>query len=180
MRQKRGHSEPDRLVGRMAARQHGVITLGQLLSARLTPDAIKRRVAAGRLHRIHRGVYAVGHPNITREGVWLAAVRTCGVGAALSHQSAGQHSRMFPLTANLRPVHVTVPRVGGRRKREGIVVHRSKTLTTADVVLRDGIPTTKPARTLADLESVLPREQWQDACDRGPLPPPADRRPRYH
>jgi very-short-patch-repair endonuclease len=166
MRQKRANRDPDRLISRIASRQRGVITLDQLLAAGLSPDAIKRRVAAGRLHRIHRGVYAVGHRRLTREGIWLAAVLAAGPGAALSHQSAGQHSRLLPLTANPRPVHVTVPGAGGRRRREGIVIHRSTTITQADIHLRDRIPTTKPARTLSDLRPALPRDQWEDAVDR--------------
>jgi len=63
-------------------------------------------------------------------------------------------------------VHVTVPGSGGRRKRNGIIVHRSSTLTPADIVLRDRIPMTKPARTLANLKPLLPHEQWEDALDR--------------
>jgi very-short-patch-repair endonuclease len=73
---------------------------------------------------------------------------------------------MLPLTTSLGPVHVTVAGIGGRRRRDGIVVRRSTTLTRHDVMLRDGIPTTKPARTLADLKAILPREQWETALDR--------------
>jgi hypothetical protein len=65
-----------------------VVSFAQLLGAGLTPSMIKRRVQAGRLHRIHRGVYAVGNPNLTREGHWMAAVLACGEGAVLSHGSA--------------------------------------------------------------------------------------------
>jgi putative AbiEi antitoxin of type IV toxin-antitoxin system len=166
MRHKRDNRTADRLVSQIAAREHGVVDLAELRAAGPSPDAIKHRVEVGRLHRLHRGVFAVGHSRVSREGRWLAAVKACGRGAALSHQSAGQHSRMLSLAANLCPVHITVPGTGGRRRREGIIVHRSKTLTWADVVVRDGIPTTKPARTLVDLKSVLPREQWEDARDR--------------
>ena len=50
--------------------------------------AIEGRVKRGRLHRIHRGVYAVGHMALTRYGRFMAAVLACGEGAALSHFSA--------------------------------------------------------------------------------------------
>jgi hypothetical protein len=156
----------DRLIAAIAARQHGIVTFAQLIGAGISRREISRRVVAGRLHRIHRGVYAVGHRALSREGIWLVAVLARGPGAALSHRSAAHHSRILPLTANLRPVHVTVPGTGGRRRRDGIIVHRSKTITPADVVVRDGIPTTKPARTLSDLKPLLPREQWESALDR--------------
>jgi very-short-patch-repair endonuclease len=115
----------------------------------LSPSAIKRRVQAGRLHRIHRGVYAVGNPNLTREGRWLAAVLACGKGAVLSHESAGALWKLSPRCPPL--VHVSVPGPNGRRKRRGIVVHRSRTLTAEQTTRRRGIPVTTLARTLADL-----------------------------
>ncbi|HKE81114.1 MAG TPA: hypothetical protein VKB54_17485 [Solirubrobacteraceae bacterium] len=37
---------------------------------------------------MHRAVYAVGHANPPLEGRFLAAVKACGPGAALSHFSA--------------------------------------------------------------------------------------------
>src|SRR5204862_619122 len=44
----------------------------------LSYDAVGVRVGGGRLHRQHRGVYAVGHANLTLEGRSLAAVKACG------------------------------------------------------------------------------------------------------
>jgi predicted transcriptional regulator of viral defense system len=85
MRQERA---PDEVIGRIAARQHGVVTQAQLLASGLSPSGISRRVAAGRLTRIHRGVYAVGHPGLSQHGRWVAAVLACGEGAVLSHRSA--------------------------------------------------------------------------------------------
>src|SRR5438128_1539841 len=141
MRPKRANRDSDRLIADLAARQHGVITLAQLLWAGLSVDAVKRRVAAGRLHRLHRGVYAVGHRAISHQGRWLAAVMACGPEAALSHYDAAYLSALLPSPAKLGPVHVTVPGSGGRRRREGVIVHRSRTITPADVVVRDRIPT---------------------------------------
>ncbi len=76
------------MIAAIAARQHGVITFEQLLKAGLSQSGISRRVKAGRLHRIHKGVYAVGHRGLSREGWWMAAVLACGQGAVLSHSSA--------------------------------------------------------------------------------------------
>jgi predicted transcriptional regulator of viral defense system len=68
MREKTAKPNPDAWIARLAARQHGVISVGQLIAAGLTYEAIRRRVRTGRLHRIHRGVYAVGHKNLSHQG----------------------------------------------------------------------------------------------------------------
>jgi predicted transcriptional regulator of viral defense system len=94
MREK--SASPDHAAARVAGRQHGVVSVGQLAVTGLTHDSIRRRVEAGRLHRIHRGVYAVGHRALSMEGVWMAAVLACGGGAALSHRSAAALWRMLP------------------------------------------------------------------------------------
>jgi hypothetical protein len=90
MRNKRVDQIPDAGVARFAARQHGVVSVSQLLAAGLTRTAIARRVAARRLHPVFRGVYAVGHAGLSNEGRWIAAVLACGEGAALSHRSAAE------------------------------------------------------------------------------------------
>ena len=62
----------------LAMHQHGVVTRAQLLDAGLSRQAIEHRLRTDRLHRIHRCVFAVGHPRLTREGRWMTAVRACG------------------------------------------------------------------------------------------------------
>lgn len=139
---------PWRVIAEIAARQFGVVSLEQLYTAGLSRDAIRWRARVGYLHRIHRGVYAVGNPNLTREGHWMAAVLAVK-GAVLSHQSAALLHKLSPTSPSL--IHVTVPGSGGRAKRRGIVVHRSSTLTRAEVTIHRGIRVTTVARTLADL-----------------------------
>src|SRR5215207_3154402 len=96
----------DAKVAAIAARQHGLVTLTQLIQAGIRRSALSRRVAAGRLHRIHRGVYAVGHAGLSPEGRWMAAVLGCGDGAALSHRSAAE---LWELIAPSQgAIHVTV------------------------------------------------------------------------
>jgi very-short-patch-repair endonuclease len=155
----------DGAIAGVAARQHGVVSVRQLRDLGLSSSAIGDRVTAGRLHRIHRGVCAVGHPNIGNEGRWMAAVLACGDGAALSHISAAHLWRMLTIGgsagADELPVHVTVP--GEGRDRSRIRVHRSRTLSPADVTFRDGIPVTKPARTLDDLRRTVPTSVFANA-----------------
>src|SRR4051812_18754498 len=78
----------DRPIAALAARQHGVVARGQLRGLGYKETAIANRVAAGRLHRIHRGVYAVGHPLLSARGRWMAATLAGGRGAVLSHAAA--------------------------------------------------------------------------------------------
>ncbi len=112
-----------------------------------------RRVEAGRLHRLHRGVYAVGHRSLSRRGRWLAAVLAAGDGAVLSHSSA------VALWEFLRPIqgpaHVTIDAAVRRKPRSGIVVHRSRTLTPRDITRRHGIAVTTPARTISDVRGTI-------------------------
>jgi very-short-patch-repair endonuclease len=157
---------PDRLIARIAARQHGVISRRQLVDAGLTKFAIHRRAQAGRLHRIHRGVYAVGHPGLSPEGKWMAAVLACGEGALLSHRAAGALWQLLPPPSQ---IDVTVSGHAGRERRDGFVVHRSKTLGPADSTIRDRIRVTSPRRTLADLRAVLPKEEFNEAVRKAEL-----------
>jgi len=142
-------ASPDEECARIAARQHGVIAYDQLLKAGLTQPAIQRRLRAGRLHRVYRGVYAVGHPGLSNEGRWMAAVLACGEGAVLSHRSAAEHWKL--LEGFSSPIHVTVQAGGGRTKRKGLVIHRSSSLASSALTVRDRIAVTTPARTIADL-----------------------------
>jgi very-short-patch-repair endonuclease len=123
-----------------------VVSHAQLVWAGLTPSTISRRVREGWLHRVYRGVYAVGHRKLTREGRWMAAVLACGPGAVLSHESAAHLWGVSPTSPSI--IHVTVRSTNGRKKRRGIRIHYATTLRSADGALRHN---TSHARTLRDL-----------------------------
>ena len=80
----------DREVAKRAGEEWGVLSTAELLACGLTYPAISRRAARGRLHRLYRGVWAVGHPSPPYEGRMLAAVKACGPTAVLSHWSAAE------------------------------------------------------------------------------------------
>src|SRR6476646_7236300 len=80
----------DTEIARIAARQHGVVSAHQLKWLGMPSSAVGDRVTAGRLHRIHRGVNAVGHAGLSDRGQWMAAVLACGPNAMLSHTSAAE------------------------------------------------------------------------------------------
>jgi predicted transcriptional regulator of viral defense system len=153
MREQIVKSRLDRAISEIAERQHGLIGTDQLLDLGQTRSGIYRRVQAGRLHRLCRGVYAVGHRNLTREGRWLAAVFACGPHAALSHRSAAALWGMRPQSSG--PTEVTIRATGGRAKRPGIRIHRSTRFDLSTTTRARGIPVTTPARTVADLRRVM-------------------------
>lgn len=139
----------DRAVLAVARRRHGVMTVGQLVEAGLSHDAVRHRVKQGWLRRRHRGVYLVG-PLETPYSRALAAVLACGDGALLSHRSAAV---LWGLVAPpMQAIHVTVGR--DVRSRDGIRVHRT-TIHPADARTKHGIPVTSPARTLLDLAATV-------------------------
>jgi very-short-patch-repair endonuclease len=118
----------DARVARIAARQHGVVTLRQLEDAGLTREAAYKRALRGRLHRGYRGVYAVGHRAPSWHGLWMAAVLACGDGAVLSHHSAAALWELLkPIDG---PIQVSIPTTNGRAMQRGIHLHRCPSLST--------------------------------------------------
>ncbi len=91
METKRRVLAQDTWIAEVAGRQHGVVSRRQLIELGVRPGAIKWRLAHGRLHSVSRGVYAVGHQALSREGRWMAAVLYAGPGAVLSHRPAAAH-----------------------------------------------------------------------------------------
>jgi hypothetical protein len=150
---RRKSSTVGRRVAVIAARQHGVITVCQLRDAGVGETSVRRAVEAGRLHRLHRGVYAVGHRSLSWRGRWLAAVLAAGDGAVLSHTSA---AALWEFLRPIRgPIHVIVAAAVRRKSRPGLQIHRSRTITPFQVTRRHGIAVTTPARTIEDVRTTV-------------------------
>jgi very-short-patch-repair endonuclease len=145
----------------LAARQHGVVSRAQLLAVGLTPRAIHARVTRGRLVRLHRGVYAVGHTALTSHSRDMAAVLACGPAALRSHRSAA-HAWLILRSSSAR-IEVTADR--GCKPKPGITIHRSRLTHPDDRALVNGIPTTSVARTIVDLADVLGDRRFGDAVN---------------
>ena len=141
-------------VTERAAEAHGVLSVEELRACGLSGQAIGRLVARGWLHRVHVGVYAVGHPALTPEGRWLAAVKACGPGALLSHSAALMLYGLLPLD-DRRP-EVTLP-PGGNRRVQGVRVRRTRSLPREDTWRHKGIPVTSVERALMDVAAT-----WSD------------------
>lgn len=148
----------------LSRRQHGIVTRQQLLGLGFSRRAIEHRLGNGRLHRVGgfgQGVYVVGRPGATPKGRWMAAVLACGPEAALSHRSAAALWGFGKETAG-GPVDVTV-RTRFESRRTGLRVRSRPQLPAGDVLVKDGIPVTSPARTLLDeaAELLPPRVRRQ-------------------
>src|SRR3954449_3290172 len=99
-------TRPDQAVARLAAEEWGVLSMNELRACGLSQQAVADRANAGRFHRQHHGVYAIGHPNLPLEGRFLAAVKACGPAAVLSHHAATAHWGLLPWEERL--IDVTV------------------------------------------------------------------------
>jgi predicted transcriptional regulator of viral defense system len=164
----------ERAIAELASAQHAVVSLSQLEALGLGARAVSHRVQRGMLHRVHRGVYAVGHPLLTREGRWMAAVLACGPNACLSHRSAAS---LWGVRSNDRSaIDVVVPSRAGRM-RDGIDVHRGGGLAPADRTTLDAIPCTSLARTLLDLAEVVGARGLERAIERAEILRLLDMRP---
>lgn len=158
----RAELRPSVLVADLAGAQHGVLGYMQLREAGLSATAIDGWTRTGRLHRVHRGVFAVGHRALSRRGRCLAAVLAGGDGAVLSHCSAAW---LWGLRRTLvGPVEISVPSRGHGQPR--IRVHRTPALSGADRAEQDRIPVTTVPRTLLDLALTEPRRRLEDAVER--------------
>jgi very-short-patch-repair endonuclease len=93
----------------------------------------------------------------------MAAVLAGGEGAVLSHATAAAVWELRRVGSGM--VHITVPGDPGRKRRRGIKVHRSTTLTARDVTTRDRLPVTTPARTIIDLARTLRGRELEHIVD---------------
>lgn len=142
------------------------MALRQLEALGLSRRAVAHRAAAGRLHRVHRGIYAVGHRLLGRHGQYMAAVLACGPAAALSHAAAAD---LWSIRrSNAAKVDLIVPTPGGR-SRPGLRIHRHPSLRDHEVTTHDRIPVTTPARTILDLAATLQPHRLERVLDQAEI-----------
>lgn len=152
----------------LAARQKGVVSRAQLLERGLSPAIVSRLIRAGSLHRLHRGVYAVGHCVLPEFGREQAALLACGAGAVLGGRSA---LYLWGILERA-PIEVDVI-VAGRhcRKQAGIRTHRVDTLKDRDLRTRHGLSLVFPARALIEYADAATREELDDAVAEARISP---------
>jgi very-short-patch-repair endonuclease len=139
-----------------------VVSRKQLYDLGYTRSSITRRVEKRRLHRVQRGVYAVGHKRLTAQGRWMAAVLACGPGAILSYADAAALHDLRRIGGG--KIDVTAP---SRHKLPGIRAHYVRTLHLQDATTLGGIPVTTLARTYLDLAEILSHGRLVDVLEAG-------------
>lgn len=148
----KGNTPPvEKRIATLGRSQHGVVARRQLVAAGLGGNVIDHWLQSGRLHRVRRGVYALGPAHLSQRGIWMAATLACGPTALLSHASA---AALWGLSrARPGPVHVTIPE-SKRPTGRGLAIHRTRHLDPLDRTVRERIPVTAIPRTLLDLAEV--------------------------
>jgi predicted transcriptional regulator of viral defense system len=153
-------------IGGIAERQHGLVTLAQLSGLGLDGSTVRKRVATGRLHRVHSGVYSVGVPVYTRKAELMAAVLACGPGAVLSHRSAAELWGICEIEPG--SVDVTAPNRRGRAP-DGIASHRNGSVMVGDRTVLDDIPCTTIPRLLLDFAAVATLDELRSAVNQAEI-----------
>lgn len=132
--------EATRAIRALAERQHGIVARRQLIECGVGEWLNQGRAEAGLLIPVFRGVFALGHRRIGREGRWMAAVLASGPGAVLSHGSAME---LWGLRGSRGPTEVLRPAGGPRQKRSDIRLHQTRSLPGEHVTTESGIPVTR-------------------------------------
>jgi very-short-patch-repair endonuclease len=111
-----------------------------------SPEAIKHRVATGRLHQVRRGIYAVGRREVTQEGRWVAVLLASGDDAMLSHGSA---AALWGIGREWHLIEITV-RHRAWSRLSGVKGRARPSLPDQDITVHRRIPVTTVARTILD------------------------------
>lgn len=141
-----------------------MIARRQLLASGLSAGGIEHWQRNGRLVVVRRGVYALGHAELRRQGHALAAVLAVGDDAVLSHRSAARQWGLRPWSGAF--FELSIPSDRGRKAQRDLRVHRLIALHAWEITEDDGLPLTTPARTLLDLAAVVPAHQLRRAVER--------------
>jgi very-short-patch-repair endonuclease len=163
MSRKKRTAQPQDRLWKLAAAQHGVVSRKQMRALGMSDDVIDHAIGLGRLHRVFRGAYAVGHPHRSERSRLMAAALACGKGAVISHRSAA--ALLGLIDDGPVVIDVIAPRSRGR-KIDGIRLHRVRPPRLEETGTFDGIPCTSPARTLVDLAGVVGERTLRSAFER--------------
>lgn len=155
---------PTQRAARVAEAQRGAISREQLRACGLSDAAISRQLAAGRLHPKWPGVFAVGHPTLTREGWWWAGLLAAGPGSVLVGRAAAAVWRLLP---GLSTIDVATRADAGRKlrgvraRRVGLEPHETTTYL--------GLPVTTISRTALDVAAWDRPDRVDELLDRAIL-----------
>jgi very-short-patch-repair endonuclease len=148
----------------IAERQNGVVSRRQLLAGGTSADQIRAWLRSGRLHPVHRGVYAVAPPSLLPLAAEAAALLALGPGAVLGHRSAAGLWGLAPPNAGDVDV-IVVAR--WPKSREGVRIHRVKRLDGRDLMTKHNLRLTTPARTVVDFATGATLAEVEYALSEG-------------
>jgi very-short-patch-repair endonuclease len=159
-----------------------VVARRQLLQQGWSEEELDWRIRAGRLHRVHAGVYSLSPRQLlSRQGWWMAAVLASGPDALLSHQAAAALWGLRGYSGGA--AHVTAPRKSTSTKR----IRRHCSYVQPDERgAEEGIPVTSVHRTIYDLAALVPLDvvvamikeaEYRNRYDRLSLPQLLERHP---
>ncbi len=157
------HYSRDRAVTRIAGGQRDLVSTEQLAECGLDKDAVARRVRAGWLRLVFRGVYSVGSGELPPLGLEQAALMSCGRGSFVSHRSAAFVWGMRKTPPSL--VEVSVLR--GCRSHKGMLVHRIQAIDGKELRRHEGLWVSSPARAVLEVAAVGTKDELTDVIDAG-------------
>lgn len=149
-------------AARVAHRQYGMLTYAQALDLGYSRSQIRTNVLTGAWVEIRKGVYIVGGVPPSWEQALLAV--TLGFDDCwISHGTAGRlltlkHAPQIDGIEILRPY-------GKHRRVDGVIEHRSRIITPADVTRSSRIPVTSIGRTIVECSGRLTPRQTGEMID---------------
>ncbi len=147
---------------RLAARQHGIVSVTEATELGANPVLIHRLVRRGLVTRIgRRSLTFPGQPETWRM-MLAAALNEAGEEAVISHRAAACLHRFDGFGEG--PVEVTTGLAHRNRKAIGML-HTSNAIALADRCQVDGFPCTTPARTVVDLAASCSLAELENAVD---------------
>lgn len=159
-----GFSATDRAVGRIAGGQKTLVTTEQLATCGLGKDAVAYRVQSGRFRLVFQSVYSVSCGELPPLALELAALLVCGERSFISHRSAAfvWGMRRTP------PAEVEVSVVGRNCwRRDGLRVHRIKTIDRREIRRHAGLWISSPARAVLEVAATASMTEIGDLVDAG-------------
>ncbi len=146
------HAQAEEIIGQLGRRQHGALSLHQLVEAGVPLREVERRLERGQLVRCGSATYVVnGTPRSTRQRMHIACLASSGA-AVLSHETA---AHLLGFSYVPRGLVVLTVGLGAQHRLPADRVHRKSDLRPPFVTTIDGLPLTTRARTLIDLAAVL-------------------------
>ena len=147
-----GPRRPDhRCLFETASEQGGYFTAEQAAGCGFSRASLSYHARRGRFLRVRRGLYRLAeYPSPPHEDLlaaWLVAGRD---DAVVSHESALDLLGLSDVIPDR--IHLTVPRSKRYRPAgQGVAIHTTtRPLRPTDVLTRDGLPVTSPARSIVD------------------------------